>query len=391
MFNSQKNYYLFILIAFAVLVHHSWFFNLSPISYGDSGYSLTESVQELWIPSVWVSSDSLGSIIGMPNYYPVQLSISLADNFLNKIGLQDLSVQIIQRLFYFFLVVIFSSWFSYSLFFYLTKNPLASFVGSIVYNFNTFFLISASGQMLLTVAYTFFPMVLYSLMLLLEKREFKNAVFLSLLLLICGSYEFRATYVLLWMLFFYFIFDTWLNFKRKVLIKNTSLIFSSVFIFVSLSAFWLIGILNNYDQYQQGIALGRGIFRGPVTNNLILSSFTLDHLFWSGGKMIPFLINPIPIYMFFTPVLVFSTLFFYKKDLRYKNKIIFFLSLALVGIFLSKFYFPPLPGFYGWMYNHFPGFNAFREPSKFNVLIYLSYSALIAFFIDIYSKILSQT
>ena len=69
--------------------------------------------------------------------------------------------------------------------------------------------------------------------------------------------------------------------------------------------------------------------------------------------------------------------------LNRKNKnILFFGTIALLGIFLTKQVAPPFPDTYLWLFENFPGFNAFREASKFYLLIILGFSVLIAGFVD---------
>lgn len=49
----------------------------------------------------------------------------------------------------------------------------------------------------------------------------------------------------------------------------------------------------------------------------------------------------------------------------------FFAIVALIGILLTKQAGSPFPTLYKWLFENFPGFNAFREASKFYVLILL--------------------
>lgn len=56
----------------------------------------------------------------------------------------------------------------------------------------------------------------------------------------------------------------------------------------------------------------------------------------------------------------------------------FFALLALLGVFLSKQVAPPGGVIYKILFEYFPGFSAFREASKFFVLIAMSYSVMIA-------------
>jgi len=66
-----------------------------------------------------------------------------------------------------------------------------------------------------------------------------------------------------------------------------------------------------------------------------------------------------------------------------KNKdVVFFGVVALIGILLSKQVDDPFPGLYPWLFKNVPGFNAFREASKFYFLIALGYSVLIGSFVD---------
>ena len=59
---------------------------------------------------------------------------------------------------------------------------------------------------------------------------------------------------------------------------------------------------------------------------------------------------------------------------------VFFGIIALIGIFLSKQVAAPFGGVYKWLFENFPGFNSFREASKFYFLTALGYSVLIGVF-----------
>lgn len=83
----------------------------------------------------------------------------------------------------------------------------------------------------------------------------------------------------------------------------------------------------------------------------------------------------------FIPILVFSSLFFIKskekKGELLSVSILFFLLLALVGSFLAKGAQEPFGGVYLWSFLSIPGFSLFRDPTKFYLLIAISYSMLI--------------
>ncbi|NCU42685.1 MAG: hypothetical protein EOM19_08355 [Candidatus Moranbacteria bacterium] len=68
--------------------------------------------------------------------------------------------------------------------------------------------------------------------------------------------------------------------------------------------------------------------------------------------------------------------------MKKREYILFFALVALVGMLLGKQVSEPFPTLYNWLYETFPGFNAFREASKFYVLIALGYAVGIASLVD---------
>ncbi len=74
-------------------------------------------------------------------------------------------------------------------------------------------------------------------------------------------------------------------------------------------------------------------------------------------------------------ILAFSSLLFFKS----KRKILFLVTLALTGAFLAKGVNPPYGEVYLWFFNNFPGFVVFRDPTKWYILVAVSYSVLIPF------------
>ena len=86
------------------------------------------------------------------------------------------------------------------------------------------------------------------------------------------------------------------------------------------------------------------------------------------------------------PIIAFSALLFTKN-----RTILFFSSLALLGSFLAKGANPPFGQINEWLFQHFPGMNMFRDPTKWYTLVAISYSILIPFSIGaIYNLIKSQ-
>ena len=69
-------------------------------------------------------------------------------------------------------------------------------------------------------------------------------------------------------------------------------------------------------------------------------------------------------------------IFFLKSN---KRKIVFFAFLGLTGSFLAKGMNGPFGEAYAFLFKYFPGFVMFRDPTKWYLLVILSYSILIPF------------
>jgi hypothetical protein len=85
-------------------------------------------------------------------------------------------------------------------------------------------------------------------------------------------------------------------------------------------------------------------------------------------------VQPIPIYFWIIPFLAILSLYFNRKN----AVIVFFALISMIGIFLTKQSDIPFTHVYKFLYDHLPGFNAFREGSKFFFYIALGYAVLIS-------------
>ncbi|WP_412732156.1 hypothetical protein [Minisyncoccus archaeiphilus] len=111
----------------------------------------------------------------------------------------------------------------------------------------------------------------------------------------------------------------------------------------------------------------------------ITRSLVLFHPFWTGTKIDWFVVQSIPFYFWLIPCIAFLGFVLNRNN----RNILFFAILSLVGIFLSKQVGAPFSGAYFWLYDNFLGFSAFREASKFYILIVIGYSVLIGAFVAI--------
>ncbi|RJP28617.1 MAG: hypothetical protein C4536_11990 [Actinobacteria bacterium] len=361
---------LYLAILINIAVYHVWFTNTGILTHGDMFYKFTEQLSQVTTFQTW-SSMGLGGITGIPSAY----SYSLLSGLLAKAGF---SYALISRVIFFWPLVIVGSLGSYLLVKKLSGSRVGGLLGSIIFSLNTFFIVSSSAYAPIATAIAWFPLTLYLFVLFSEKPSIWMALACSLPLFIISCLEFRIFYVCLLPLLLFYFFSLHEGLRRKRLPEYTFLFFLPVAVTILLNSYWLVPYyLGGLEKGLQGIIVGRDLFTGGIgpTTNLLHNAYAIFHPIWSGGELVLFSVHPIPIYWFLIPLLAFSTLLFNK--LRQDGRVLFFALVALFGIFLTKFYFPPFSGAYQWLYDHFPGFNAFREPGKFTFLIYLPYAVLI--------------
>lgn len=356
-----------------MVVYHTWFLNLEILTSGDWIFFFEETMSSLrlYYFTLWLGDASFGRVIFDVSQAPTYALYGILSNYFG------LSYALSERLIHFWPAVILSPISSYFLLNKLFKNKVAVVTGILIYSFNTYFLILQTGTLTLMAAFALFPLVIFFYIESLDREKLVYILLTALSLFIIISYETRAGYVMGIILSMYFIYYLlFINNKKQLrhLIHKLTVGLIPAIIAFLLSFYWIMGLSHSGPLTNSGFFHG-GLFGDGFSN--ILYSITLYQSFWSGS--LPAVFNPqqIPIYYWLIPIVAF--LGFY---LNRKNKIvIFFGLLALLGILLTKQSGAPFPGLYSWLYFHLPGFDAFREASKFYSLIALGYSVLITGFV----------
>lgn len=368
LFNKHKLLIILIFINFAA--YHIWFFNFDILAAGDWGQRYIEtskmyfSVLTVWSPIYY------GFVDMMPSLYPTLLMEGLMA-FLN------LSHPLTMRLIWMWPVILFPLFGSYFLIKKFTKSDISAFVGSLVFSFNTYFIMGRTGHLTVMASFGMAPLIILFFIKSLESRKIYYGVLTGLLCFIASAYELRSLNIIAGVLFLYFIYH-FLIIEKLRFKKTLQTIPVAVLPFIItgvLNLYWLLGYLKLGPTAFSEI-LQRSLFGSGFMN--IVRSMTLFHPFWTGSKYYSFVVQPIPFYFFLVPVFAILGIMFNRR-----NKIVLFFSIiSLLGIILTKQSAEPFPHLYTWLYNHMPGFSVYRESSKFYFLIALGYSILIAFFID---------
>ncbi len=360
-----------LLLCIAIITHWSWFSNLSILTSGDWGYQSAITLKEfLAFPQLWTNT-SMGAVNVTASFYPFQLLYGLLAN-------ANFSYGLIERIVFMWPLVFFSVFSSYFLIKKNINSVIAAFIGSLIYAYNTYFLSIQTGHLTLMTAFALAPLGFLFFQKVLESKKMFYAVVSGLILFFISFYEFRAFYIIVFVLGFYYLYYQFIlqrTTNKKTFIM-TALYASLPLIIVGLlNLYWLLGFVN------MGTLATNTIFSRSLFGNEFLNinyAFTLFHPFWTGGHTTDFIQQTIPIHFLLIPLAAILGLFLQRRN----PYVLFFGIIALLGILLTKQVGQPFSGFYPWLYDNFPGFNAYREASKFFFLIVLGYSVLIAAFID---------
>ena len=370
----KQNVFLIMVLIIPFLVYNKWL-PFSIFAYSDFLFSFKESLKDLLIPSIWTNSFfNFGSV----NLFFWRLPIMLLNGMIGFLGFNS---NIADKFLVILPVLIFPGLFSFLLLKRFFDSKLPAFVGSLVFSYNTYFLaISTQGHLLIILASSFALLSLLLFMKLLEKREIFLSVLLALSLFILGSMDLRILYITIWVLFLYFLYFVFIINSidiKKILNISTHVLFS-LGLFFLLNFYWIISLFQT-KSLLSNVVLQRGLFGNSFWS--LPQALTLFHPFWNGSKPEWFIVQSIPIYFWLIPILAFVSLLFITKEksMLSKSDILFFSLIALIGIFLTKQVSPPFGSIYEWLFNNFPGFNAFREASKFYFLINFGYAGLIAY------------
>lgn len=363
-----KTYLIILLLIVISISHWKWFFDYSILTYGDWSFFFKDTQKELvHLISLWNNYSNFGiTNIGI-SASPYILMYSILANIA--------SFAVTERLVFLWPSIIISCLSSYFLVKKITKSEIASVIGSFVFSYNTYLILGRTGHLTLMVSFALAPLIILLYIKTLEQKKYHLAIITGLFCFFASFYEIRAFYIIALVLFLYFFYYLFIIEKLQIkqVIKNSILGFLPFIIVILLNSYWLISIKST--AFSSTEILSRGLFGNSFMN--IIQALALFHPFWTGSGPSGFAVQPLPSYFFIIPIAAILGIWLNRKN---KN-IIFFGIIALVGILLTKQAGEPFPNLYQWLYNYLPGFNAFREASKFYFLIALSYSVLIGAFI----------
>lgn len=383
--NRFVNYIVsIILIISFIKIFFSWIF-LPHIIGGDWPYYSNNMLVDFhMLPPLWMSqTNGLGGVnADFPIYTYLHITIGLFVNVLH------IPWNIVYKVTWFWLSLILGI-FSI-IFLYKSVKKQASLweltLASFLYVCNSYFLMLAGGgQMGILLAYAISPLLLGMCIRFFSsnttiKHFIKGAISIGLLTGVEILFDPRITYLtvsgmLLYCLFYYF-------FVKKTSIKLLFLYWSVAFFLVFLlHSFWILPFyLFKLLSVPSGLTSSGSFAFFSFAD--FPHAFAFLHPNWPEnifGKVY-FLQPEFLIY----PLFAFLGLLLTKKiPKELQIKYIYFGFIGLIGVFLAKGVHDPFGQINIWLFNHFPGFNLFRDPTKYYLFIATAYSVMIPFSLSV--------
>lgn len=405
MFNkNQARYFVSIIIILIILLIYKGWFLFNPLSAGDWSFFYNSSLKEFSInPSGWNSVFNSG--LGGSNMIILGLFFYFSSTIYFLFNFFHIPWVLIERIVWFWPLLFISVFSSYYLFKKLFSNKFA-LLSSFIFLFNTYILmIVGGGQMGIAMAYALAPLVLNSFIKAVDvgfknydlRKNVKLPIIAGLLFSLQIVFDLRIAYITLAAVAVYAVLSI-INhvFSKETLREKIFYILNFIFyIFIVpgivvflLNAFWVLPtILSRRNPIEElGLAYSsleavKFFSFAKFENTLsLLHPNWPENIFGKVGFLKPeFLI---------LPILAYSSLLFIANSKLKNNSaieqsnnrtIIFFALLGLLGAFLAKGANEPFGGVYLWLFDNFPGFIMFRDPTKWYTLVAISYSILIPF------------
>lgn len=358
---NPKFFYTFLLIIPALFVFKSIIFG-GNVAWGDAPFFYPEGLRALLSePMAWTAR---GNALGGPNALLWISPIMILYGALHAVF--GLGNGIIVRVLFYIPAIILSMIGPYLLTRSLGYSKKVQFLGSLVYVFNTYFiLLMDGGQVGVALAYGMFPVSLLFLKNLISNPTRINYFIAFIATVALGIFDPRVL-IICYLTIFLWETLTDLSDRKFVIAKYFPLILitlSNLFIF----SYWL------YPLVKAGSDLG--IATSKLNLVSIVNPLFLYQPHWPGNIFGQ--VTPPPFYFAIMLICSISALLFKKT----KKEYFVIALLILLFSFLAKGRTPPVQEVYSFILR-LPLGAAFRDSSKFFIPVVLFTGVLIGLFVD---------
>lgn len=372
---SKNLKWTLVLLGFVApfLLIYKAFFLQGSLAFGDAPFFAPENLKELFnLPFLWnVRHDNFGStqyhILWL--YLPTYIYGVL--NYVLGLG-NDLLIRIV---FYFpaTVLAIIGSWQFIGRF---NQNIWGRFLGSLLYGFNTYFLMLIDGgQVGVALSYGLFPIAAVSVLSYLKNLNIKNYLLALLALFALVSVDIRIALILILFVGVIGMVEG-IRERRAEILKGASILGLSI---LGLSSYWIMPAVSSLRELGGLGELSSGTNFISLSNSLFLFQphFPLNQF----GKIVP-----TPFYFVLLLPLILGSLILKSKNYLQRKVILKFTLLFLFLAFFAKGGSEPFGMIYYWFVN-LPGGVAFRDSSKFYIPLILTGGLLLSLTIDSLGKL----
>lgn len=360
-----NNIYVALLVGLAYISHRVWFIPNAVVFFNDWRYAPNLTARQLFVTSgAWFPTPDLGLPNIQMNFLPFR---ALWTMVVNLGGSSDLAMRLVVMI----PLAIIGFLAPYFLFKKLTGSPHIGLVIAVFYGSVPNFILRQTNHLFIALVYALAPFVLLLFITALEKNTFRYWLGFSVLFTTTLVYEARISLLLLVILAFYFL----VNHLREIGKYWKNLLLGGA-AGIGLNAFWLLPVILGGEMSDVAAVANRGLFGNWLFD--LPHAMSLVDSAWTGRSLgAEFVNHPVLWYLWIIPVLAWLALIVSRREDR--KQIILFALIALTGVFLTKQAAAPIGQAYGWLYLNLPGFNLFRESSKFYLFTTIGYAGLLAY------------
>lgn len=254
---------------------------------------------------------------------------------------------------------------------YLTKNNLlVATVSSIFYGTITYLSVKTTAHLPIAMVFVLAPLILTTFLRYLDQQSLRTLVLFNIVYFIGIVYEIRIMSIVSLILLVTLFFLAKKSDRKKI----ASWVAATFLIQLLLNAYRLLPVMHlSWGTISETI--NRWLFGGHLFNISYAMTLFDSSRTWSMPNQ-AFVPQPIPRYMWFYPCMV--VIGFLTTSGKSRHLFLRWCGLFLVWALLTKQSAMPIPWLYQWLYDHIPGFNLFREASKFYQITAIGYLIMLS-------------
>lgn len=352
-----------ILAALGLLSRYVWI-STFPLVSGDQGWSTLGKLRSYYPwPQLWDSTARLG---GMANFLAIfRYPVYAIDGWMAHFGANWALIERVTYYYPFAIALPVGTWLLAREILGKTRWALLAPVLAVT---NTYFLLTGLTEIPLVLSASIGCFAMVAFIRAVRRNSLRWTIATSLIMAIAAAVDVRPVYVTGIMMLEYVIIISATARSLKVFYRAILVSLASGILFAFLQAFWLLPT-----------ALYNGNIQLPIASQPDFNILKLMHGLagvvaeWTGSQQAPLVQFPLNPLFLITPILAFGLL----VGRRIRAELLWLALIVITFVFLSKTNNPPFGGVYDFLFQHLPGFNLFREGSKFLYPIAIGYSILI--------------